>query len=403
MDWTLLKGHYVFVYAILGAVLPYMPLYLQERGLGEAQTGWVLSLFGLAVIFSPPLLTHLADRWFSNRVVIAGCFAVTCLALGLLLRAQRFISLLACYALFSLGFTALIPLIDGLTFARIQRRAEQSGRMPFQRVRVWGSIGFMLPAIGLFLVLTRTPWGSVAAVWAGAGVALVAACSAMALPPRGASGDSERIWPTARAWRVLGHPPTFALVGAVFLLSMSVAVFYAFYPLYLDALAVPRRWIGLVVSLGVFAEVICMFLLAPIMQRLGIRGVMLAAAGALTLRLALLAARPTLPVALGTQVLHGPFVLGLYLVPTMYLNFQADERFRNSVQGVYAMLVFGLARLVGTPLGGYVAELAGAEPALPGLRAAFAWAAALGCAGVAWMYLGFRDEPACEALRAQHA
>lgn len=200
---------------------------------------------------------------------------------------------------------------------------------------------------------------------------------------------------------MLTRPAVGALVGSVAVMSMSISIFYAFYPGYLRELGVPSSWVGLVVSLGVIAEIGCMLVFRRLLERLGVRRLMVGAAAATALRLGLLVMLPVPAVAIATQLLHGPFVLGLYVIPQLYLDRCASDRFRHSVQGVYAFLVFGAARLAGSPAGGHVAEAAAGGERLFGLRMALLLGAGLALVAAAWLWAGFRDPGTCRELEAR--
>ncbi|MDX1682083.1 MAG: MFS transporter, partial [Phycisphaeraceae bacterium] len=208
-------------------------------------------------------------------------------------------------------------------------------------------------------------------------------------------------WPTAAAWALLKDPAVLALVGSAGVMSLAVSVFYAFYPGYLEGVGIDRKWVGLIVSIGVAVEIVCMLGFGWVLHRVGVRGVMILGAASTAVRLALLALVPGPGVAIATQILHGPFVLSLYVAPQLYLNHKADDHFRNSVLGMYAMLIFGVARLAGGAAGGHVAEAVGGDRLL-GLRSALGFGAVAAAVAVGWLAIGFRDELACRGLRDAH-
>ena len=55
------------------------------------------------------------------------------------------------------------------------------------------------------------------------------------------------------------------------------------------------------------------------------------------------------------QTFHGIEVMALYILPVIYLNSLATDRFRNSIQGVYGMIVSGVAKIVGYQAAGLIA------------------------------------------------
>ncbi len=404
MALRVIKLHYVLVYAVLGALMPYLSIYGQQRGLTDAQIGWVIGVFGLAVIVAPPIHTLLADRWLTNRALIITCFALGAMALVGLMLSGGFIGILATYMLFSLGFTSLIPLLDGLTFDITRPLVAGHGpTTPFPTIRVWGSVGFILPGVAVAaLWLTDLSESTVVRMALGLGGAVCAAgvFSAMRLPANhsAARNDDTTALPTVQALGAMSRPPLAVFIGSMVLLFMAIAILYAFYPLYLHKLDVPAAFVGLIVNFGVVVEIGFIVACGWLFGKIGLRGVALLGAASMAVRMAAMAIWPNVAVAIGTQVFHGPIVLAMYVVPPMYLNHKALPGYRNSIQGLYTMLAFGVARLVGSALGGHVSDWAGGQT-MAGLQAAFWLAAAMAAVALGWLAFGFRDRAACRSFQ----
>lgn len=420
-----LRAHYVFVYAILGALLPYLSIYAAARGLSDTQIGYVLGVFGLAVIVAPPVYTALADLWRNNRRIITFCYGLGALTLLALAAAHSFPAILLAHLAFALAFTSLIPLLDGLTFATIAQPAERPERLPqnnnaneannadanggsrrppaddappraaYRSIRVWGSFGFMVPGVGFaaafaWLDLPDLTVAS-AAVLTAAAFAFVGLIAAQRLPAYRADQALARRLPTLDALRAFARPPLRSFLSALFLLFASISMYYTFYPPYLESLGVRPAYLGLITNLGVGIEVAFMLAAGALLRRLGFRGVMILGIASQLVRMTLLAAFPHPVVGVATQVFHGPTVLALYLLPPMYLNHKADPRCRNSMLGLYAMTCLGFARVLGAGAGGYISDAVGGE--LPGRRLAFAVAAALALFATTLFAVAFRDRP----------
>src|SRR6476660_8065847 len=82
---------YVFVGASDATILPFVPLYLFERGFSASMIGIVLAAAALASFVAGPAWAYIADRSLGSErtVVIAGTLAVI-LALSLLLVSNTF-------------------------------------------------------------------------------------------------------------------------------------------------------------------------------------------------------------------------------------------------------------------------------------------------------------------------
>ena len=116
-------------------------------------------------------------------------------------------------------------------------------------------------------------------------------------------------------------------------------------------------YIGLVINVGVFLEIFYILGLGRLRRRFGLRLLMIAGLSSMALRLILLAAFPSIVTALATQELHGLEICAVFVLPVMFLNQLASDRFRNSIQGVYTMLVIGGLRFAGGLLAGCLAEI----------------------------------------------
>lgn len=396
MQTAALRLHCFLVYAIVGAYLPYVPVYLgHDLKLHDWQIGWVTGCYGLAVLLSPPVMAALADSKVPGRALLAGGYALSAGALCAFALVDGFVPALLLAIVFGLCYTPLTPLLDGLLFSELAReRAAGRTPPPYSALRVWGSVGFMAPAFALFAVMHYGLAGGRAAMYAGAVAAAAGFLCARLLRRAPPEARTERL-PMALAWAELRRPPTLALIGPLVLLFASISVFYGFYPRLIVEVGIAPEWVGMVSNLGVLAELPWMIFAATTLRRFGVRAVMLLGSACMLARMLLLAAAPGPEVAVATQLLHGPAVVSLYLLPPMILDHKAAPGFRNSVQGLYAGLCYGAARVVGAGAGGHAAEY--------GLSWAFALAAALAGGATLWLALKWRDPAVEAALRGRGA
>lgn len=350
-----LKAHNFWVYAVFGCVSPYLPVYLGDiKGLTPSQIGLVLAVGQSGVLFLPPVMTYLADRYGWVAPLLVGLFSLNVMAMGGLALATGFAACLLAVFLNQLANQPQVALTDGLYFS-LQR---QPGAPPvaFSAVRVWGTIGFiapsavivtLYPALGLAVV----PFTAIAAAFFGT-------LNARHLPRRlgRAPGHGSRV-PTADAARLLRRPRVALFCAGMGLLTATNAAYYGFYPVYLtQQIGVEARWIGLIANVGVALEIGFMLAFERLRERIGLRGLVVAGLAMALLRLGLLAFVPTVLAAVALQVGHGLTIVGLLVAPVMYLNALAGDGYRNSVQGLYVMLVVGLFAILGNYGSGLLAE-----------------------------------------------
>jgi MFS transporter, PPP family, 3-phenylpropionic acid transporter len=191
--------------------------------------------------------------------------------------------------------------------------------------------------------------------------------------------------PTVDALRLLMRPPLRVFCFAMFLLTMAGMVYYAFYPVYLvQRVGIPEKWLGPISSFGVALEALFVLAYGWIVAKFGLKRLMIASIAAMATRFVLLAAFPIPIIAVGTQVIHGLTVLGVGMVPPVFLDRHATNANRNSMQGVYVMMVTGLGRIVGSLVAGPVAKWS--------LTGVFTFAAALACVALSLVAVAFYEE-----------
>lgn len=377
------KAQYFLCYAVLGSLLPYLSVYLQQtHGLSLRQVGYVLAAANLAPFIGPVAMTFLADARLQARRLIGFSYGIAAIMLGGVVGvgygvavgagagvfASTFALTLMSYALFQIAFEPIMPLQDGLNFS-VQADRRRRGRMavPFHIVRVWGTVGFILPGIVIWALLRYSDnnhW----IIFTAIGFALAGGINSLFLPapergvthgPDTPDQPSPRVeMPTAAALRACLEPPMAVFCLGVLLLVMSTAAYYGFFPVYLEqTIGFDRQWLGLVAAIGVVVEIPFMLGFGRLVRWLGLRRVMLLGVAGIVARMLLLCLWVHPAVAIGIQAFHGLHVLAIHVVPIVYLNDHADDHFRSSIQGLFRMVVLGTGRVAGSLIGGLIAEV----------------------------------------------
>ncbi|MEQ7127304.1 MFS transporter [Actinopolymorpha sp. B11F2] len=401
---------YATLYAVDGALLPFLSLFLAyAHGLSASQIGFVMAAASVSAIVAPPVLTVLADRYGRAELLLVTMLAASSVALLVFAFVGGFWWLLIVYAAFSLVREPTRPLLDGIFFTS-QRTIPALAEVKYHRVRFWGTFGFMVPGVILYFVLVdgealdSLPLLSCGLAVLGVAAALFlpsrrrASVSAASLPSGGPGGRGGRA-PTQAAGRtdmrtlaraagrLLRRRTTVVFIVSMFLLQASMSAYFAFYPLQAtEVVGLSPRWIGLITNLGVALELGYMAAFGWLVARLGWRWLMVLGAAGMAVRVALLAAIPTVGIVVGTQVLHGLVIVVSMVAGRVILDRYAPDEIRHTAQGLYAMIVLGGGKIVGSALGGLIAA--------QDLSAVF-WSAAavasVAAFGLAW---ALREEPA---------
>jgi len=356
-----LRIHFFLTYAVLGGMLPFFPVYLKEvRHLTPTQIGIVLGVAATSVLVTPVLFTWMADTRRNTRLLATIIYLTSALAVTGLLLTSGFWATLILFGLYSLAFAPMLPLQDGLYFSVAKDRADRGEETPpFHRIRVWGTIGFIFPSPILFAFLHQGHSLNLTLVSSIALCGLGVINSRFLPEPRSEPrpGQARGGLPTMAAARVLFRYPTILFCLAMALTQFAAAGYYGFYPLYLtEVVAIGPEWLGLISNIGVTVEVFFMLGFGWLSLNLGVRRIMILGALAMSIRMASLAFLPLPAIAIAVQFFHGLIIMATIVAPVVYLNRLAGDRFRNSIQGLYTMLITGLARIAGNLTFGHVAE-----------------------------------------------
>jgi PPP family 3-phenylpropionic acid transporter len=243
---------YFFYYAGLGAYTPYIGRWVDSLGHGGYVVGTMLGLWYGSRIVAPPLWTALAGRsarpgqWF-----FAGC-VLTGLGFAAFALVDNIAGLFAVMCLFGLFYNAVMPQFEAMTLAALGEQRQLYGR-----VRVWGSIGFLLVAASYGALLDTL--GNAAFVWIS--LPLFAGTIAAAWPHRLEAPPASTAT-SADAGSLLSVVGVKRFLMVALLMQVGFGPFYVFFTLHLQANGHDGFDIGLLWAVGVLIE-IAMFWQAP--------------------------------------------------------------------------------------------------------------------------------------------
>ena len=367
---------YFCYYAALGAYTPYIGRWVDSLGHSGYVVGAMLGLWYGSRIIAPPIWSALLlksakpGHWF-----VAACIATLICFAGFTLThsALALFSVMACFGLF---YNAVMPQFEAMTLTALGSRSADYGR-----IRVWGSVGFLIVASSYGWVLDR--FGNASFPWIT--LPLFAAMAIAAWPHRNdrppehldTIDDAEHLWKRPGVRR-------FLLVAL--LMQMGFGAFYVFYTLHLQANGHSGTAIGALWGTGVLIEIL-MFWQAPrLIQRFGARPLLAFCIGVTVLRWVVTALfAKHLPVMFAAQMLHA-FSFAIFHACCMR---QMSEFFPGKRAAAGQSLLYGFSSGVGGVLGAGMSALMWEWG---GGRAAFL--AGAGAAALAWVVYSLRKRAA---------
>ena len=247
---TSLGAFYAASFLVVGIQLPFWPVWLAGRGLDAQDIAFVFAAAIWAKIVATPIIGALADRLGRGRAMMVALAAAACLGYAALWPARSFWALLWLNLVAGVAQSALMPLGDSITLA-----AVRGARLDYGRIRVWGSISFIIAAVGSGWLL-----GPSTAALDNIVLALVLAASATLLLACLAIPSAPAVPVIGSRWRALGDFAAdrrfwlFVASGAA--LQSSHQLYYGFGTLYWRELGFSDTVIGILWAEGVLAEIV---------------------------------------------------------------------------------------------------------------------------------------------------
>ena len=343
---------FYFVYfAMLGAYAPYFGLYLERLGFSPQQIGLLLGLVPVVRMVFPTLWAWIADHHGNRRALIKWTTAGATAACAALLFGESFGWLLATLLVLNVFWCAALPLAEASTFGHLRGRMGDYGR-----IRVWGSISFILVVALLGPLLDVTGIGVLP--WALLALFALLAGSAWLLPPDGAvAQDSERGPPLGT---ILLRQDVLVLFAACFFMSLAHGPYNAFYSIYLVDNGYSKTAVGGLWAVSVIAEILVFLWMPRILARYSIPAVIGFSLLCAVLRFVVIGWAVELPAIItAAQLLHAATFGAHHAAALTAVHRIFQGRYQARGQALYSAVGFGAGGSLGMFASGWLWSHAG--------------------------------------------
>ena len=345
-----LSAFYGCFFAVLGGLAPYWGPYLADLGFSAAEIGQLIAILHATKIVAPNIWGFIADRTQRRMAVVRlGALLALVTFAGVLL-GDGFWWLALVMALFSFFWNAALPQFEANTMNHLG-----DGDHLYSRIRLWGSVGFMVTVVAFGELIDRfgvgiLPW-LMLVFFAGLWLASMAAPEARA-PARQRSGGA--------IGQVLRRPEVIGFFLACFLLKASHGPYYAFFSIHLEEAGYSSSMIGVLWAVGVLAEIGLFLVMHRLMPRFSPRLLMAGAMGLSVVRWGLIGAVPgVLPVLLVAQALHAASFGVYHAVAIALVNRYFVGANQGRGQALYSSMTFGAGVAAGSLASGLLWDVVG--------------------------------------------
>lgn len=340
-----LSSFYFCYFALLGGVAPFLSLYFHHLGFSAARIGELVAIPMLMRCIAPILWGWLGDRSGQRlSIVRLGALLTAVTFTGILWR-QDYLWLALIMALHSFFWHAVLPQFETITLGHL---GEQSAR--YSRIRLWGSVGFIVTVVVLGLLLERFSPAIYPQVMLGIMLAIFL-CSLL-VPP--APRQATRPAAAAEGFlRQLRRPGVLAFFLSAGLMQLSHGPYYTFLTLHLEALGYGRGVIGAMWALGVVAEIILFLVMSSVLARFSLKQLLVGSFVLAALRWLLLGLLADNLVWLTlAQLLHAATFGCFHVAAIHFVHRSFGEQHQGQGQALYATLS-GCGGALGALYSGY--------------------------------------------------
>lgn len=360
-------------YAIWGAWLPILwPFLADYRGFDEKQIGTMFMVGAIGAIVAPFVAGQIADRFFATQKFVGISHLVGAVLMWQLGSIESYQGFLWFSLAYSLVYCPTMPLTNSLAFHHLVDRDRDFGR-----VRVWGTVGWIVVgiAVGQWLLRHHTPAGIATqdqidvAYAAGradafrlsAVLGAILGVYAFTLPNTPPS-QGKKSNATFEALSEVRRQPLLAL----FLISIPISCIHQFYFVHTSGFlsAFQSKTAsdineifgvggGGLMTIGQMSEVIVIASMPFFVKRYSRKSILLVGCAAYALRMALFAYvdhSPFGPITtlIAGVAMHGP-VFGCFIFTAfMIVDEETSSDVRASAQSLYNLVIIGLGIIVGS-------------------------------------------------------
>jgi PPP family 3-phenylpropionic acid transporter len=351
MPYWRLSGFYFFYFATLGVLVPYWGLYLQSVGFRPVDIGNLVAILMVSRIVAPLVWGWIADHRERRMTVVRLAAFLTVAAFAGVFFGTGFWWLAAVMLLFSFFWHASLPLLEVFVMRHTAARPGAYGR-----VRLWGSIGFIVSVTMLGLLIdARGPWWVLPALLT---LMLGIWSFSLVLPESEMKGPVVHGGPFREA---LLRPEVFAFLLACLLMQISHGPYYTFYSIYLQGYGYSKSLIGGLWAFAVVCEIGVFLLMQRLLARVALRAVLLASFLLAALRWLLIGHYPgNLPVLVAAQALHAATFGSFHATAMQLVHRFFTGRHQHRGQAIYGSLSFGIGGAVGSFYSGQTWTVLGA-------------------------------------------
>ncbi len=313
-----------------------------------------MTLLVVGKVIAPYIGGWIADHKSNRMAVIRLSGLASIIVFAGALFSTSYFALALVMLIFGFFWSVSLPQFEVVTLNHLGDKIHA-----YTRIRLWGSIGFIITVVILGAALERLgvhplPW---IALFMISGIWLTSLWAPEDIP-HDHKVDHEPII------NVIKQPTVLAMMVVFFLMQVGHGAYYSFYSLYLESFGYSKTMIGQLWALGVIAEVGLFLIMLKLLQRYSLRSLLIVSLVCATIRWILIALFPEQEmIIIPVQLLHAATFGIHHAVAIQLIHRYFKGRHQGRGQALYSSLSFGAGGAIGSLMSGYIWEGLGASEA----------------------------------------
>ena len=326
------------------------------------QIGMAFSTQSWGAIIAPFIVGLIADRFFNAEKILGLLHIVGAVLMYCMYQANDFASFYPYVLAYMIAYMPTLALVNSVSFGQMVDPSKEFGK-----VRVWGTIGWIVAGLMISYVFS---WDSAQSIAGGMLKNTFLLCSVASLmlgvfsftlpntpPQSGGKAVTIRDILGLDALALLKDKNFFVFFLSSVLICIPLAFYYQNANPFLTEIGVENATGKM--TLGQVSEVLFMLALPVFLNRFGIKATLVIGMAAWVVRYALFAfgnADEGLFMLIVGIALHGICYDFFFVSGQIYTNAKAGENVKSAAQGLITLATYGVGMLVGFAVAGAITD-----------------------------------------------
>jgi MFS transporter, PPP family, 3-phenylpropionic acid transporter len=323
---------YISIFFVIGSMMPFWPVWLQVRGMNGVEIGILTALPVLSKLVFSPLFASFGDRLGERKRLMILFLILSLIIFSGFAFVESFYGLFAISFLYGMCWAPLMSFGDNITLLSIRGTSMQYGRL-----RLWGSLSFIVMSFGLGWFLESS--GADLIYWVILSSIAFTLLATLGLPDVRITALGRKGRPVSR---LLKDRTFLIFLGSVTLVQGSHALYYAFATLHWRSLGYSDGLIGFLWAEAVCVEVLFFIFGGRIGNRFSAESFLILAGSAAIIRWSVLAYDPDMVVLFSVQSLHALTFGAMHLGAMAFITRSVPLDLSATAQSLYGASAYGI-------------------------------------------------------------